>query len=251
MTADQSLALALNLAANTGWCVFPCLDNKAPACPHGFQDASRDQAAIAHLWRRFPGPLIGIATGAVSGIDALDVDAQHPTALAWLAAARTRIGPTRQYATRSGGSHLYFKHGAGLRNSQSKIAKGIDVRADGGYVIAWFAAGLACESDAPPAAWPPWLLECALWIPPAEPISPVLTQHPDRAISGIVRFVAEAPEGERNGRLHWAACRMRERVSAGDVSNGDARAQLLAAASIAGLAKAEATRTIGSAWRSA
>jgi hypothetical protein len=52
---------------------FPCRADKSPACPHGFRDASRDPAAILQLWHRFPGPLIGIATGAVSGVWVVDV----------------------------------------------------------------------------------------------------------------------------------------------------------------------------------
>jgi hypothetical protein len=36
----------------------------------------------------------------------------------------------------SGGRHIYFAHFDSLRSSTSKIAEGVDVRADGGYVIA-------------------------------------------------------------------------------------------------------------------
>src|SRR5690349_20251312 len=79
--------IAIALARNTGWRVFPCAENKLPAISkqkggNGFHDASADPDTIARLWRRGPGDLIGVRTGAASGIDVLDVDRKHPTALA-------------------------------------------------------------------------------------------------------------------------------------------------------------------------
>lgn len=38
--------------------------------------------------------------------------------------------------TPSGGKHIYFAHREGLRCSAGRIGVGVDVRADGGYVIA-------------------------------------------------------------------------------------------------------------------
>jgi hypothetical protein len=48
-----------------------------------------------------------------------------------------------------------------LRCSASKIAPGVDVRADGGYVVWWPREGLRVVSDAPVAHWPEWLLGLA------------------------------------------------------------------------------------------
>ena len=57
------------------------------------------------------------------------------------------LPPTRRHRTRSGGLHLVFRHRDGLRCSTSRIALGIDVRAEGG-VVWWPAAGLPVLSDA-------------------------------------------------------------------------------------------------------
>src|SRR6185369_5032485 len=75
--------LAANLARANGYAVFPVKEDKRPACPHGFEMAVKDRVAVRELWRRWPGPLIGIATGTVSNVWVLDIDAQHATAARW------------------------------------------------------------------------------------------------------------------------------------------------------------------------
>jgi Bifunctional DNA primase/polymerase, N-terminal len=92
---------ALEVAA-LGFPVFPvrlcptaclkCKLCKAPACPHGFHDASSDPEQIKRLWRDYPGELIGVATGAASGFDVLDIDStKHPEATAWWMSHRRYI----------------------------------------------------------------------------------------------------------------------------------------------------------------
>ena len=84
MSADtEAAAIAANLALNRSWSVFPCRNDKRPACPHGFKDAVSEPGAVADLWRRFPGPLIGVATGLMSGLFVLDLDIKHAAALHW------------------------------------------------------------------------------------------------------------------------------------------------------------------------
>jgi hypothetical protein len=141
MTA-AALDAALALAAAGRKC-FPCGVNKRPATPHGFHDAATDPAVVRQLWRQWPGPLVGVSTGEASGVDALDLDAKHPEAGGWWATHRARLPVTRTHRTRSRGLHLLFWHAAGLRCTAGVIAPGVDIRADGGYVIWWPASGLA------------------------------------------------------------------------------------------------------------
>jgi hypothetical protein len=252
--------LAQNIARNLGWPVFPCgWNSKTPTRPksqggNGFKDATVNPDEIKWLWRRWPGGLIGITTGEVSGIDVLDVDfIKHPIALRWWVAASRRAPPTRTYRTRSGGLHGYFRHAPGISNTQGKVARGVDSRGDGGYAIAWFAAGFECLDHTASAPWPDWLRDCLLWQPPKVEPRPYVTspKHVDKAISGIIRHVAAAREGERNQILFWGACRLRERAEAGQISQREATALLTAAAADAGLTDTEAHRTIASAARAA
>jgi hypothetical protein len=165
--------IAKNLAQNCGYHVFPCGDDKKPAISkreggNGFLDASRDPDTINRMFSRRNASLIGIATGIRSGFDVLDVDVKHDAARAWLIAAKGRIPTTRTYQTRSGGFHILFRHAEGVHNTESHIAKGIDTRGEGGYVIFWYGAGFPCTDHSPIADWPDWLLEALFYRP--EPI---------------------------------------------------------------------------------
>ena len=237
--------------------VFPCLESKAPACPHGFKDATRDPAAIRELWRLYPGPLVGVPTGAVSGFDVLDVDPKNG-GREWFEAHRSRLPATRVHRTRSGGVHVLFRHFIGLRSSAGKIAPGVDVRANGGYIIWWpFERLKAIGNLDILAEWPLWLLP-SLMTPQSPPRAfetsrrEVLSERrtiTDRAIEGVLRTVATAPEGQRNSITYWAAHRLREAVAEGAIGAGLAHEILLEAAARAGLHRQEVERTVNSATR--
>jgi hypothetical protein len=255
MTDASGIALiAQNIARNLGWPVFPCSENKAPARPkyqggNGFKDASTDPNVIADLWHFWPGTLIGIPTGEVSGIDVLDVDAKHDNATAWWTAARKNIPPTRVYQTRSGGLHACFLHAPAIGNTQSKLARGVDTRGNGGYIIFWYAVGFECLDHSPLVPWPKWLRKCVLWQSPKafRPAAVTSPEHADKAIDGILRKVANAREGERNATLFWASCRLAERVNARQIGQSEATSLLIANATSIGLTEVEATRTVASA----
>ena len=101
--------------------------------------------------------VVGIPTGAISGIDALDIDPRHGGDK-WLRANPGRLPVTRTQITQSGGAHLIFKHADGVRNSTGTIAPGIDVRGDGGYIVDWSLSGYSVRYDNEIAPWPDWLL---------------------------------------------------------------------------------------------
>lgn len=240
----EIVTLAQNLARNCGFAVFPVSENKVPAIPGpgGYKHATKDPDEIARLWERHPGPLIGIATGTLSGISVLDVDQKHHEAWEWWQENHRRLLPTRTYETRSGGLHLYFRHVAGVTCTTGRICKGVDTRGDGGYAIFWFAAGFACHDHTPPVPWPPWLL-AALTPPPRHEPAAAYTEPTEATLIGIIRRVAAAQEGERNTVLFWAACRLGER----HMRQAEIEALLLPAAREAGLPHIEACRTINSA----
>lgn len=249
------LPAAVALAAE-GMSVFSCRHDKRPATLHGFKDASRDPDVIRDLWRRWPGDLIGIATGAMSDLAVLDIDAKHAEARDWWQANRDRLPTTRTIRTRSGGLHLWFKHAPGLRCSAGVIAQGVDVRADGGYVIAWHAAGLPVLRDVPLAPWPAWLF--ALVRPPAPPpLRPgtlaaggdAARHYALAALRHAVERVAGAGEGTRNDRLNEECFTLARFVREGALGAPEVADALAIAARHAGLTPREAAATLASGLR--
>jgi hypothetical protein len=242
----------LEAAIATGLPCLPCGANKAPAIPGpgGHKHATADPAALRALWRRYPGPLVGVRTGEASGFSVVDIDtAKHPEATAWLATHRVQLPATRIHRTRSGGLHFVFQHGAGVRNSQSRLAKGVDTRGEGGFVVWWPAAGHPVLCDAPPAPWPDWLLQALLWQPAAARDAGGSVGCDAQILQRLARRVIHTPEGQRNGTLFWAACRLAEEIRSGKIDERLGVAVLIGAAQRAGLPESEARRTIASGLR--
>jgi len=227
MSTDITAVLTAALAiARKGIPVFPCATSKVPTTPHGFKDAASDPRQIRKLWEQYPGELIGVPTGRISGIDVLDIDAK-PEGKAWWADNRRRFPRTRIHRTRSGGLHLLFKHDDVVRCSASKIARGVDTRGDGGYIIWWPAAGLPIVSDAPLAPWPAWIskiikpplgvenIEIAM---PATKINGIGRREEawaTAALDGLASDLAGTKPGTRNSALNAAAYRLGHLIARG------------------------------------
>jgi hypothetical protein len=243
MSSITPMDYALRLAED-GFATFPCNRSKAPACPHGFWDASTDSPVIRGLWQRHHGELVGVAAGAVSNLAVVDIDSKHVEAHLWWEAHRALLPQTRTIRTRSGGLHLWYRDAPGLRCSVSMIAPGVDVRATGGYVIAWHAVGLAVLLDASLAPWPEWLSPKQTEAIQRATLQPRVPD--DRQIAALVRFVASSPAKQRNNRLFWAACRMAAMVASRLLAKSEAQAVLVHAAMHAGLSENEAYKTANS-----
>ena len=128
--------MALDLARH-GYAVFPCKPrNKKPATKHGFKDGSTDPAAIEKMFRR-DNFNIGIATGPMSRVWALDVDG--PKGIKDLADLESKHGAlpkTVSQKTGGGGKQLFWKlNGEAIRNKTKVNGLAIDVRGVGGYCI--------------------------------------------------------------------------------------------------------------------
>ena len=194
--------------------IFPCKADKSPLTPNGFYNAVVG-ADYSH-W-----PRVGVATGAVSGIDCIDVD---PDGLAWLEANRHRLPLTREHQT-SRGVHLLLNHHPGMRNSNHRIAPGVDVRGDGGYIVWWAREGYPVV-DLPLADWPEWLLELTNGIADAPALKGCMSTAPSHAEikpTGSVKLrsryildkISRARVGERNRLLFWGSCRHGEMIGEG------------------------------------
>lgn len=195
---------------------------KHPLTPSGLKDASVDPAALAEWWRQWPAANVGVVTGAVSGIVVIDVDAKGGglESLAALCDENGQLPETVEAVTGGGGRHVIFAHpGETIRNSAGKVGSGIDVRGDGGYIVAapsqhaserryaWVAGGAPGELAA--AALPVWLL--ALVREPAKPQAPQGGGCGDDAgRHWLGKALARCQVGTRSNEGHWLACQLRD-----------------------------------------
>jgi hypothetical protein len=124
-------------ASRYSWKAERCIAFRAaatrspPTTPHGFKDAVSDAAAIARLWSHYPGQLVGVPTGVISGIDVIDIDPRHGGDQ-WFFENRDRLPKTRTHETKRFGQHLVYRHMSGVRCSTNKIAPGVDLRVTAG-----------------------------------------------------------------------------------------------------------------------
>jgi Bifunctional DNA primase/polymerase, N-terminal len=248
---------ALRLARQ-GTLIFPCGEDKRPLTPRGFKDAITNPDLVHEWWTQWPEALIGVPTG--DKFVVVDLDLQHEDAQRWYDSNRTRLPLTRAHVTRSGGRHLLFKPPLGngesppISCSVGKLARGVDVRGLGGYIIWWPACGLEVLHGEALAEMPEWLI-AELSKPTAQIIPfqrrplPPNSEEARRKLDGIIRVVAWASEGERNAKTFWGACRLAEMTREGFLHRNEAIAVAVEAASRAGLPRQEALRTTQSAFR--
>jgi len=114
---------------------------KHPAVKGGFHAATTNPNQIKEWWGVRPDWNIGIATGKVSGIFVVDLDIS-PTkdgfsSLKALEVVHGPVGDTATVHTGGGGMHLYFEMPeVHLSGGVGSLGQGIDIRANGGYVVA-------------------------------------------------------------------------------------------------------------------
>jgi len=138
----RMMRAALKYAADFQWYVFPLIPrSKRPLIPEWPTKASIDPPTIRDWWLKNPGANIGIACGP-SKLVVVDCDVKNEAINgleAWLDLRQEyKIDDaTVTQKTPSGGEHiLYSSNGHGIHNSSGELAPGIDIRADGGYIVA-------------------------------------------------------------------------------------------------------------------
>jgi hypothetical protein len=272
-------------AAERGFGVFPLSRNKVPAIPsphdrnhrcsglhecgafgHGVGDASTNPDVIRAAFEQAPHaagygiacgagplPLVGIDLDRKNGVDGC-------ATLNQLAGQHGFTVPrTVTVCTPSGGFHLWFTGPAGAHvpNSVGRLGPGIDVRGTRGYLVGPGSRGKSGEytihpSITEPTVYPiPEQLLKLLTPPPApkfrQPLQRRVPSPRGNVLDGLVQFVATAPEGTRNSRLFWAACRAWEHVRDEHLAAGEVGAALVSAAVGAGLGERAAEATVTSA----
>jgi hypothetical protein len=149
-----------------GWSIIPLGRDKRPLIPEWspYQKRRATKDEIEQWWTKWPDANIGIVTGSISGIVVLDADSVEASEHI----QKKEMPPTPQ--VRSGkGTHHYFKHPGGRFPNRVGLVPGLDVRGDGGYVVAppsihptgrqyeW--APFLSPWEVPPDELPPWVLE--------------------------------------------------------------------------------------------
>jgi hypothetical protein len=88
--------------------------------------------------RAWPDAAVAVVTGAISRLVVLDIDLRHggDAALAQLECEHGSLPATVECRTGGGGRHLYFTHPGGLIRNKVGLVSGVDLRGDGGYVVA-------------------------------------------------------------------------------------------------------------------
>lgn len=155
---NNRLEIALYYASKFGWHIFPlhsirdgkcscrkqsCDKNNQGKHPRikkrdggsGVDDATTDEKQIRIWWTSWPDANIGLACGR-SGLVVLDIDPRNDgdNTLSALEAKHGALASTPRQLTGGGGIHYLFrKPSAEFRGSV--IPDGIDIKADGGYVV--------------------------------------------------------------------------------------------------------------------
>lgn len=269
--------------AARGWSVLPChhvvgggcscqapdcaSPGKHPRISRGLHAASADASAVERWWRRWPQANVGVRTGAESGLVVVDVDTVHGGGRS-IRGLMDRYGDLRtvpRVRTGSGGWHLLFAHpGERVPNSAGRLGTGIDVRGDGGYVIAppsGHASGRSYRWEVPVDELPPlpeWLRELmtASHEPATAPRPSSLTGDVSdisgwvrAAVDGEARAVRGAAQGVRNQTLNRSAFSLGQIVGAGLLDASEAERVLVDSALAVGLGEREAVLTSRSGLR--
>lgn len=260
------LDAALHYAAR-GWPVFPVNIKKKPLTTHGFKEATTDPATIKEIFSR-PGVAgVAIPTGLGSGLLVIDRDRKNGvdgvTTCQALEADLGELPQTLQQRTGSGGDQLCFRNpeGVTIKNSAGKLGPGLDVRGEGGYVVAPPSRNEAGDyvwlNDLDPVplpqSWVDFLKERPRPEVERKPSPAIIATESSaygrKALETECHAVASEPQGSRNARLNQAAFASGQLVAGGELDEQDAIRSLQHAAAACGLDESEADKTISSGMR--
>lgn len=235
--------------AGIDWAVFP-LNGKLPFDKGGFHTATKDQEDILQRWSTRPNANIGVATGKASGIWVLDIDGpKGDESLAGLECDNGFLPDTLRQSTGKG-THFIFTmpdlpEGVKLGN-RAGILPGIDVRGDGGYIVACPSIHPGTgkkyqwdDTSAMPIPAPQWLVDLVV---KREAVAPEpaperrlaegapSTPYGQVALNDECNKVRSAPWGEQEQALNTAALKIGGLVAGGELEHRQALGSLLDAA---------------------
>src|SRR5215472_6315945 len=125
---------ALEWCLKRGFSIFPCKEKIPLTGKGGFKHATKEEKQLREWWSRWPDAQIGVPCGAVNHLLVVDIDG--PQGQEWV---RKQNWPqTFTVETSPGHWQYWFRQPPGITTkcSARAIADEVDVRGDGGYVIA-------------------------------------------------------------------------------------------------------------------
>ena len=205
MGTNKLLDTALFYAKTYGWAVFPTRPSKKPYTPHGCKDAKTDPGAIRAWWAKWPNAGIGIATGSASNLIVIDEDIDDDKGIngfdevsKW-ESLNGNLPETVTAITGRGGYHLYFHYEGKDIGNRAGLLDGVDVRGEGGYVI----APPSTHPNGTEYAWEFNPQETAI-APLTDTVKQLIGYHEETAET--FQAPATIESGTRNDTLYKLAC---------------------------------------------
>lgn len=220
--------------AALGWKLFPChsiIDGvcscgdqncpspgKHPRTFNGVKAATNSEKQLRAWYDQFPRANWALATGRASGVNVIDIDQRKGGFEAWDEYEQMRrhpgdFGKTLSADTGGGGRHLFIKAPNQTMRNRVNWLPGVDVRADGGYVI--LPPGTHISGGV--YSWRNWgahIMEA-----PPDWVTAVMTGS---SISGdgksikdlsVDDFIDGIEEGSRDDTIFRMACKLRRQLN--------------------------------------
>lgn len=131
---SEMLDAAIDLLTKQGFSVIPLRrDNKRPWLDSWkeFQTRLPTEEEVERWFTTWHDANVGIVTGAISNIVVVDADGAE--GLRWM---KEHLPVTSVYVQTGKGYHGYYRHPGGRVTNSVRIEPEVDIRADGGYVVA-------------------------------------------------------------------------------------------------------------------
>lgn len=203
-----------------GFSVIPVTHDKRPAVHEWktFQSRHALPSEIEEWYAKWPTCGVGIITGTISGLVVVDIDS--PEALQKMVEIKDQLGAPPTVVTGKG-FHMYYRYPTGVGVVGNSVNKelGLDIRGEGGYVVA------------PPSVHPSgvqyrWVKHRHLW----NRLMPTLP-------SVFLAVKSSGYQGNETDEQHWATDLFCEGVEEG--GRNDACARLAGRLILKGLGGAE------------
>lgn len=140
LVTELSIEKAAVEYLSRGWSVIPVRERaKRPAIAwKPYQEKCASEETLRNWFRRNPERNVAVVTGALSGLVVVDVDPRHggKESLRQLEREHGKLPDTVESMTGGGGRHLYFAHPGGEVHNRTNIEPGVDLRGDGGCIVA-------------------------------------------------------------------------------------------------------------------